>query len=173
MGFIIDVLNLITDIFYNRKEIKLKDKALIMDFYKELLSSLPSLDCIITQADYLTTEYGLGGMTPAENRIGILKKRIEYGYEKNNEEWLEYLIKRHEKYMEYWKTYNNKIENLINDSTYNFMRAICSQNVINHYTTFRIAFYNEHNYCGPIIDTKLISELLFNVIAAVNYELRI
>ncbi|VEH39278.1 Uncharacterised protein [Fusobacterium varium] len=82
MGFIIDVLNVITDIFYNRKEIKLKDKVLIMDFYKELLSSLPSLDCIITQADYLTTEYGLGGMTPAENRIGILKKELNMDMKK-------------------------------------------------------------------------------------------
>lgn len=148
-----------------RKQLVQQSKAEKKKYYEMLFESLPSIDTICSQADYLDDEDGLlGGFSDAESRIDIMKKRIESSEctEDLRNRYI-YKIKKHEDYLEYWNNANEKIQKLRNDGIFNVIKNECDGNVIAAYYDFIVAFSNEHNYAGPVINTNLLRRLLITL----------
>ncbi len=135
-------------------------------YYDKLLSSLPSVDMLQTQADYLDEEDGLlGSFSDAESRLEIMSKRMSSSnYSLEEREHYKHKIKMHKKYLAYWETANNEIEKLKKDGLFNVIKSECNGEIIASYYEFVCAFHNEHNYCGPVIRTDYLRGLLLQLI---------
>lgn len=134
-------------------------------YYNLLLSSLPSIDVICTQTDYLDDEDGLlGSLTNADTRSKILEDRMNDQSRSDIErENYKYKVKKHKAYIDYWNSANNKIEELMTKEDFKVIENKCDGNVFAYYCEFVAAFRNEHFFGRPIIRTELLRNLLMNL----------
>lgn len=127
-----------------------------------------------TQSDYLNDEDGLlGGFSDAESRIQIMINRMNSPncpHEKC--EHYKHKLKCHERYLSYWKTANDRIEELKEDGKFNVIKSVCNGRIIAAYYDFVVAFHNEHNYSGPVITTDLLRKLLLKLNEEINKALK-
>ena len=134
-------------------------------YYNLLLSSLPSIDVICTQSDYLDEKDGLlGSLTDAEARSEILEDRMNDQSRSDIErENYKYKVKKHKAYIDYWTKANDKIEELMTNEDFKDIENKCDGNVFAYYCEFVAAFRNEHFFGRPIIRTELLRNLLMNL----------
>ncbi|GEM_PF-5006483 len=166
VGAVITVISILIAIWMNNKQIKQQKIQLIKPYHEALIKSLPSYDSIMTQSDYLNEDNLLGGFVNVEERLYILENRLNDEGETNG--LLEYKIKQHKKYMEYWSKANSNIEEFMNSGFYNAVKSACNGEVIKCYYHFVVAFHNEHFYSGPVIDTDLLRSSLSKLFEAIR-----
>ena len=153
---------IITIIKTTRKKTEVKNKNI---YYNLLLGSLPSIDVICTQSDYLDEKDGLlGSLTDAEARSEILEDRMNDQSRSDIErENYKYKVKKHKAYIDYWNSANDKIEELMTNEDFKVIENKCDGNVVTYYCDFVAAFRNEHFFGRPIIRTELLRNLLVNL----------
>ena len=172
IGALLTIISILIAIRISKKQLQQQKKENTKKYYEKLLGSLPSIDIICTQADYLNEEDGLlGGFVDVEARSKILENKMNNpSCTELEREHYHYKIKCHEKYMAYWSEANTKIEEFKSSGFFNAVKNECSGNVIVAYYDFVSAFHNEHFYCGPIIRTELLRELLANLTEEIRKE---
>ncbi|SEA89261.1 hypothetical protein SAMN05216349_1462 [Oribacterium sp. KHPX15] len=153
---------IITIIKTTRQKTEVKNKNI---YYNLLLGSLPSIDVICTQSDYLDDEDGLlGSLTNADTRSKILEDRMNDQIRSDIErENYKYKVKKHKAYIDYWTKTNEKIEDLMTNEDFKDIENKCDGNVFAYYCEFVAAFRNEHFFGRPIIRTELLRNLLMNL----------
>ena len=173
LGALLTLISILIAWKIGKKQILQQERERKKVYYDQLLSSLPSIDMLQTQADYLNDEDNLlGGFSDAESRTKIMLDRMNSSSCSREEcEHYKHKIKCHEKYLTYWKAANDKIEALKEDGFFNVIKSECNGKIIAAYYDFVIAFHNEHNYCGPVISTELLRKLLVNLADEINKEL--
>ncbi len=139
-------------------------------YHNRLLESLPSIDQLCSQADYLNDEDGLlGGFTSSESRVNILVNKMNDDLcTDERRAHFKYKIERHKEYLKYWEKANIKIEEFMNDGYFNVIKSECDGAVIAAYYDFIVAFHNEHNYCGPVITTDDLRNLLVKLVEEIH-----
>lgn len=170
IGAFFTLISVIIVILIERKHDIENKKRLKRIYHNRLLESLPSIDQLRTQADYLNDEDGLlGGFTECESRIKIMENMMTYPTcTQEQREHLKYKIKSHEEYLNYWDKANKKIDDFMNDGYFNVVKSECDGSVISAYYDFIVAFHNEHNYCGPVITTEHLSNLLVDLVNEIH-----
>lgn len=160
------LIAMIIDRKHQKKEAKRK-------YYDSLLSSLPSYDIIKAQADYLDDNDALlGGFTDAEARLKVLTDRMNQSERTDEERMLyKHKIKEHKQYLEYWEAANKKIKEFMGEGYFNSVKAVCTPEVIDAYYRFVNDFHNEHDYCGPVINTEQLQNRLVSLVVMINKEL--
>ena len=165
IGSVLTLCSIIVAIKAQRKQDIRKQKEKQNKYHNRLLESLPSIDILCTQSDYLNDEDSLlGGFSSAEARTEIMKKRMNSdSYTDEEREHYRYKIRCHEEYLKYWDNANKKLIEFMENGSFNVIKAECELNVILGYYDFVVAFRNEHNYSGPVITTDRLKELLIKL----------
>ena len=165
IGVMSALLSILSEIRISKNQLKQQKKENKKIYYDKLLGSLPSIDMLCTQADYLNNEDGLlGSFVDVEARSKVLEDRMnDQSSNIAEREQYRYKIKCHENYINYWNKANATIEDFYTNGFFNVVKNECSGNVIIAYYDFVVAFQNEHFYCGPIIRTELLRNLLINL----------
>lgn len=95
----------------------------------------------------------------------MLKNKLK---ENPNDAITRHKEKQHEKYMAYWEMANENLEKFMNDGHYNVIKSNCDGKTIACYYDFVVAFRNEHNYCGPVINTESLRNKLVRLFEVIN-----
>ena len=172
LGAILTLISILIAIRIAKKQLTQQRKDNKKIYYEKLLGSLPSIDMLCTQADYLNDEDGLlGSFIDVEARSKVLEDRKnDSSCSETEREHYKHKIKCHEDYMNYWNAANTKIEEFKTDGFFNVIKSECSGNVIVAYYDFIVAFHNEHFYSVPIIRTELLRKLLINLAEEIRKE---
>lgn len=172
LGAMLTLISILIAIRIAKKQLTQQKKENKKIYYEKLLGSLPSIDMLCTQADYLNDEDGLlGSFVDVEARSKVLEDRMnDQSRSEAEREHYKHKIKCHEDYMNYWNEANAKIEEFKANGFFNVVKNECSGNVIVAYYDFVVAFHNEHFYCGPIIRTELLRNLLINLAEEIRKE---
>lgn len=172
LGAVLTLISILIAIRIGKKQLMQQKKDGKKIYYERLLGSLPSIDMLCSQADYLDEEDGLlGSFVDVNSRIKVMEDRMnESSCTATVREHYKHKIKCHEEYMDYWNAANRKIEEFKEDGFFNVVKSECSGNVIVAYYDFIVAFHNEHFYSGPVVRTELLRRLLTELVEAIQKE---
>lgn len=103
-GAILTLISILIAIRIAKKQLTQQRKDNKKIYYEKLLGSLPSIDMLCTQADYLNDEDGLlGSFIDVEARSKVLEDRKnDSSCSETEREHYKHKIKCHEDYMNYW-----------------------------------------------------------------------
>lgn len=161
IGAFFTVISILIALHIERKHELQKKRDLQSACHKQLLESLPSIEEICSQADYLDEKDELlGSSSDAESRLKILEDKMSKSACSEEKDNYKRKIERHKHYLKYWNDANKKMNDFMQSGSFNVISLESDPQVMHAYSKFVIAFQNEHNYAGPIITKEILSGLM-------------